>query len=120
MVHRKFIPGRGSRSLTRALALLPLMFIALSTFGQDASSGSLADGTIPPLTEDEGLSKATLIGYIASGVAFILMIAGAWWLTGRKSPKEEESAPAHTPGMRISSAHTNDPYMRRKVIKKTN
>lgn len=119
MVHINIIPGRGSRLTDRALALLPIMFMAFSGFAQDATLTNEAAAAASAATEEE-MSQGEIIGYIASAIGFIAMIVGAWFLTSKKPKGEPMPTHAHPPGMRVSSAHTNDPYMRRKVIKKTN
>jgi hypothetical protein len=95
------------------LALLPLLLLAFQGFAGDAAPAS-ANG------EEEGLSRAEIIGYASAAAGFVLMIVFAWFLTSRRSPAGKMTANMHTPGMRISSAHSNDPYMtRKKVVKKT-
>lgn len=116
MVHYNTKSAKGRRYVgLRMLALLPLLLLAFSGYAQDAAQAS-ATG------EEEGLSRAEIIGYASAAAGFILMVVLAWYLTSRRSPARKEPANVtHTPGMRISSAHANDPYMaRKKVVKKTN
>jgi hypothetical protein len=111
MVHLSFLPRKGAPVWTmRVLALVPLLLFSIASFAQDATT------TIP--IEEEGLSRNEIIGYTSAALGFVLMIVLAWFLTSKKDSKEPAKA-THTPGMRISSAHSNDPYMRRKVVKKT-
>lgn len=112
MVHLNSNSANGSvRVGSRMLATLSLVLLALTGFAQD--------GSPTPAPAEEGLTRAEIISYIVSAVAFIIIIVFAWILGSGKAKKKSAHLAQHTPGLRISSAHTNDPYMRKRVVKKT-
>jgi hypothetical protein len=100
-------------SILRVLSALSLILLAFPVLAQDAM-------TPAELLEAEEEKRNEIIFYVASGLGVVAMIAGAWILGNGKSKKTESASPANTtPGMRISAGRTNDPYMRRKVVKRT-
>jgi hypothetical protein len=117
MVHYNSNSTNGSiRVGSRTLAVLPLLLLTFTGFAQDASPA--------PVPVEDGLSRAEIISYIVSAVAFIVIIAFAWVLGNGKSRKEARAKAATrtnvgVPGLRISSAQAHDPYMKKKVVKRT-
>lgn len=97
------------------LTALSLILLILPAFAQDALTRAEFEKK-----EAEEDKRNDIIFYVASGLGVIAMMGGAWFLVNGKPKRSGSSNPASTtPGMRISAGRTNDPYMRRKIIKKT-
>lgn len=114
MGHSVILPGNSSREWVRsAIALLTLLLLSLGSFAQGTATDAAS-------LEEEGLSRMEIISYIASGIGIIVIILTAWWLsTGKSRKKKESGLPADAPrGIRLSSGHLNDPYMRRKAARR--
>jgi hypothetical protein len=92
----------------KVLALLPLLLLAVSGFAQGNSHTQAAD---------EGLSRTEIISYLVCGIGLVI-VATVAWISGSKKTTSPRHA-TDTPRLRISSARINDPYMKRKVVKKT-
>lgn len=97
------------------LIVLSLILLSFPALSQDAI-------TRAELEKQEAAEEKRnkIIFYVASGLGVVAMIGGAWFLVNGKPRKSGSPTPAETtPGMRISAGRTNDPYMRRKIVKKT-
>ena len=116
MVHCRFTSANGSpSSIHRMLIALSLILLSFPALSQDAI-------TRAELEKEEAAEEKRneIIFYAASGLGVIAMMGGAWFLVNGKPKKGGSRNSAETtPGMRISTGRTNDPYMRRKVVKKT-
>ena len=111
MVHCRFTSAKGSFfSAPRVLTALSLILLAFPVLAQDVM-------TPAELLEAEEEKRNKIIFYVASGLGVVAMIGVAWFLGNGKSKKS--SNPTQAPGMRVSTGRTNDPYMRRKVVKRT-
>lgn len=114
MVHCRNTSANGrSYGILRVLITLSLILLAFPMLAQDAL-------TPAELEELEQEKRNKIIFYVASGFGIVAMIGVAWLLGGTgKSKKSSSTNPTSAPGMRTAAGRTNDPYMRRKVVKRT-